>query len=124
MLMGYIWTFSGYAVLLVNYRGSLGSGEAGVRSLPGRVGVQDVKDCYDALLHVLKSEDFPIDKEKLFLYGGSHGGFLVTHLAGQYPVSATYYQFLLFLGPWSCISLLYLYKWLYLERNFIKYKLV
>ncbi|CAG0879625.1 unnamed protein product [Darwinula stevensoni] len=80
-----MFTACGYAVLLVNYRGSLGTGEAGVRSLPGRVGVQDVKDCYDALLHVLKSEDFPVDKEKLFLYGGSHGGFLVAHLAGQYP---------------------------------------
>ena len=53
-------------------------------SLPGRVGDQDVKDCYQAFQECLQT--FPkLNQEKAVLFGGSHGGFLVTHLAGQYP---------------------------------------
>ncbi|XP_054284993.1 acylamino-acid-releasing enzyme-like isoform X1 [Macrosteles quadrilineatus] len=75
---------AGFATLQVNFRGSTGVGQAGVDFLPGRVGDTDVKDCHQATLAALKQ--FPIlDPGKVVLYGGSHGGFLVTHLAGQYP---------------------------------------
>ena len=35
----------GYATLRINYRGSLGFGEEFLRSLPGKVGTLDVRDC-------------------------------------------------------------------------------
>ncbi|XP_072026007.1 acylamino-acid-releasing enzyme-like isoform X2 [Amphiura filiformis] len=73
----------GYAILIVNYRGSLGFGQAGVLSLPGKVGTQDVKDVHGAALQVLSSG--LVAKEKVAVMGGSHGGFLSTHLIGQYP---------------------------------------
>ena len=74
----------GYGVLFVNYRGSTGFGEDNVRSLLGNVGDMDVKDCHMAREVCL--ERYPnISREKCVLMGGSHGGFLVTHLAGQYP---------------------------------------
>ncbi|KAL0892730.1 hypothetical protein ABMA27_014445 [Loxostege sticticalis] len=73
----------GFAVLQINYRGSTGAGQASVRFLPTRVGSADVVDCKYATDVALKQ--FPVDENKLCLVGGSHGGFLVTHLSGQYP---------------------------------------
>ncbi|CAB4060212.1 APEH [Lepeophtheirus salmonis] len=74
----------GFSVLLVNYRGSLGYGDESVHGLLGNVGKDDVEDCIQALQECLKTNSHLNDKE-IFLWGASHGGFLVTHLAGQYP---------------------------------------
>ncbi|XP_034230379.1 acylamino-acid-releasing enzyme-like isoform X2 [Thrips palmi] len=74
----------GYGVLMVNYRGSIGSGDDSVNFLPKRVGDADVKDVHQAAQAAL--EQFPcLNPKKCVLFGGSHGGFLVTHLSGQYP---------------------------------------
>ncbi|XP_035761636.1 acylamino-acid-releasing enzyme isoform X1 [Neolamprologus brichardi] len=73
----------GFAVLLVNYRGSIGYGQDNILSLLGNVGSQDVKDVQFAVESVLKSSD--LDVQKVAVCGGSHGGFLACHLIGQYP---------------------------------------
>jgi len=75
---------SGYNIITVNYRGSTGFGEDFLQSLPGNVGTQDVKDCYQALLKA-KEEGIILDGDKVAAVGGSHGGFLSAHLIGQYP---------------------------------------
>ncbi|KAM6413698.1 LOW QUALITY PROTEIN: acylamino-acid-releasing enzyme [Rhynochetos jubatus] len=73
----------GFAVLLVNYRGSLGFGQDSVASLPGNVGTQDVRDVQLCVERVLQEE--PLDAGRVALVGGSHGGFLACHLVGQFP---------------------------------------
>uniref|UniRef100_A0A8C9GIA1 Acylamino-acid-releasing enzyme n=1 Tax=Piliocolobus tephrosceles TaxID=591936 RepID=A0A8C9GIA1_9PRIM len=73
----------GFAVLLVNYRGSTGFGQDSILSLPGNVGHQDVKDVQFAVEQVLQEEHF--DASHVALMGGSHGGFISCHLIGQYP---------------------------------------
>ncbi|XP_062441424.1 acylamino-acid-releasing enzyme [Rhea pennata] len=73
----------GFAVLLVNYRGSLGFGQDSVASLPGNVGTQDVQDVQHCVEQVLQEE--ALDSTRVALVGGSHGGFLACHLIGQFP---------------------------------------
>ncbi|WJX10671.1 acylaminoacyl-peptidase [Trifolium repens] len=73
----------GYSLLIVNYRGSLGFGEEALQSLPGNVGSQDVNDVLTAIDHVI---DLGLaSPSKIAVLGGSHGGFLTTHLIGQAP---------------------------------------
>ncbi|XP_049920816.1 S9 family peptidase isoform X1 [Epinephelus moara] len=74
----------GFAVLMVNYRGSTGFGQDSILSLIGQTGSQDVKDVQTAVLTVLQ-RDVTLDPERLAVFGGSHGGFLSCHLVGQYP---------------------------------------
>lgn len=73
----------GYNLLYVNYRGSLGFGEEALQSLPGNVGQQDVADVLNAVdLVIHKGLALPTN---IVVLGGSHGGFLATHLIGQAP---------------------------------------
>uniref|UniRef100_A0A672KA15 Uncharacterized LOC107556470 n=1 Tax=Sinocyclocheilus grahami TaxID=75366 RepID=A0A672KA15_SINGR len=74
----------GFAVLMVNYRGSTGFGQDGIESLLGNVGSQDVKDVHRAVLCTLQNE-MTLDPDRVAVMGGSHGGFLACHLVGQYP---------------------------------------
>uniref|UniRef100_A0A7I4ALI2 Prolyl endopeptidase n=1 Tax=Physcomitrium patens TaxID=3218 RepID=A0A7I4ALI2_PHYPA len=73
----------GYNLLYVNYRGSVGFGEEALSSLPGNIGRQDVGDVLAALNHVVKNG--MADPNKVSVMGGSHGGFLASHLLGQAP---------------------------------------
>jgi acylaminoacyl-peptidase len=74
---------SGFNVVLVNYRGSTGFGEEALQSLPGRVGAADVADCIAALAAAAATG--AVDSSRVAAVGGSHGGFLSAHLAGQQP---------------------------------------
>ena len=94
----------GFAIVRVNYRGSIGFGQAALELLPGNCGTMDVTDCMSSLEFAQRkiaervkeanpsNADLDISdvlsKVKslpVFVFGGSHGGFLVTHLTGQYP---------------------------------------
>ncbi|KAJ4847109.1 hypothetical protein Tsubulata_040644 [Turnera subulata] len=73
----------GYSLLIVNYRGSLGFGEEALQSLPGKIGSQDVNDVLTAIDHAIGIG--LASPSKIAVLGGSHGGFLTTHLIGQAP---------------------------------------
>jgi acylaminoacyl-peptidase len=91
----------GAAVLHVNYRGSPGFGQDSILSLPGNIGKNDVDDMMTALNHALtlrfdvsgarlttdaaNGHALLVDKSRVSVVGGSHGGFLAGHLIGQYP---------------------------------------
>ncbi|KAG2444971.1 hypothetical protein HYH02_008843 [Chlamydomonas schloesseri] len=73
----------GYAVIVPNYRGSTGYGQAALASLPGAIGRNDVDDCM-ACVDAVVAEGL-VDKSRVSVVGGSHGGFLTAHLLGQHP---------------------------------------
>lgn len=73
----------GYAVALVNYRGSTGFGQGLVESLPMRIGELDVKDVVEATKKIRDSG--LVDPNRIGICGGSHGGFLAGHCTGQFP---------------------------------------
>ena len=69
---------SGIAILLPNYRGSLGYGRDFAECLLGHVGKKDVEDV-EALTRIAISKNI-IDESRVAVYGGSHGGFLTAWL--------------------------------------------
>jgi len=71
----------GYAVLMVNYRGSVGFGQHSVDSLPGNIGRQDVHDVQAVAEQVAASG--AVDARRVVVMGGSHGGFLTLHCIAQ-----------------------------------------
>ncbi|KLO07772.1 alpha/beta-hydrolase [Schizopora paradoxa] len=79
------FVLAGYTLALPNYTGSLGYGEKNVKALIGKCGTLDVKDCVDAVDLLVQKGYANRGKGSLFVYGGSHGGFLAGHLIGQHP---------------------------------------
>lgn len=90
-------------IVHVNYRGSTGFGHSSVISLTdGHCGRQDVDDMMYALRHASALYVDPVNNHELVttttvgfhklvndaqvaVVGGSHGGYLASHLCGQYP---------------------------------------
>ncbi|XP_014284310.1 acylamino-acid-releasing enzyme isoform X2 [Halyomorpha halys] len=75
----------GFGMVMTNVRGTVGAGQASVNFLLGKVGKTDVRDSQQAAETVLKMFPGQLSPDKCVLYGGSYGGFLSLHLAGQYP---------------------------------------
>jgi dipeptidyl aminopeptidase/acylaminoacyl peptidase len=74
---------NGFAVLLVNYRGSTGYGRAHREALAGNIGFPESEDVIAALDHVIT--DGVADPARVFLEGWSWGGYLAMLNAGLNP---------------------------------------
>ncbi|KAJ5077881.1 acylamino-acid-releasing enzyme [Anaeramoeba ignava] len=74
----------GYQILIVNYRGSLGFHPKILNSLTGKVGTQDINDVQNAVKFSRENQIIS-EKTQIGVIGGSHGGFITTHLIGQFP---------------------------------------
>jgi dipeptidyl aminopeptidase/acylaminoacyl peptidase len=77
------WTSRGIGVVDVNYRGSTGFGRPYRDALRGRWGEIDVTDCIDAAAYL--AEQGEIDPERIWIEGGSAGGFVVLCALSMYP---------------------------------------
>ncbi len=86
------WTSRGFAVFDVNYAGSTGYGRKYRDSLKGLWGVADVEDCIAGARYLAEMKK--VDPKKIFIRGGSAGGF--TSLAALahsdiFAAGASYY---------------------------------
>lgn len=72
----------GYAVVFVNYRGSSGYGQDFSDQVREDYGGADFEDNMLAVDYVLENYDW-IDNDRLFVTGGSHGGFLTNWITTQ-----------------------------------------
>jgi len=76
---------AGFACLLVNYKGSIGFDENVLHALPGHIGDLDVRNVQSTAEHFLQKFEDRLDNQSVYVFGGSHGGFLTAQLIGQYP---------------------------------------
>ena len=86
------WTNRGFAVVDVNYRGSVGYGRKFRDSLKGNWGIYDTDDCI-AAVNFLSSKDL-VDSNKVAIRGGSAGGYTTINALtfhDTFAVGATYY---------------------------------
>ncbi|MDO5747126.1 MAG: S9 family peptidase [Actinomycetaceae bacterium] len=67
------WTTRGFAVLVVNYRGSTGFGRAYQDALNGNWGVSDVADCEAGVRYLV--DKGLVDPARVAIRGGSAGGY-------------------------------------------------
>jgi len=77
----------GYAVLIVNYRGSTGYGREYMLRLRGNWGICDVEDALSGVEFLAKQER--IDRDRTVIMGGSAGGFTVLQTMTQKPDAFT-----------------------------------
>ena len=77
------FTTRGYAVLLVNHRGSTGYGKAYMNMHRGNWGFYDVIDSISGVKHLAR--EGLVDERKAVIMGGSAGGFTVLQSLVDYP---------------------------------------
>jgi dipeptidyl aminopeptidase/acylaminoacyl peptidase len=80
---GQVYAGAGYAVVMGNPRGSSGYGEAHAQVVRGNVGEVSATDLL-ALLDAALAGDPSLDRTRVGVMGGSHGGFMTTWLAAHH----------------------------------------
>jgi dipeptidyl aminopeptidase/acylaminoacyl peptidase len=81
------FTTRGYAVLLVNHRGSTGYGRKYMLKQRGRWGLVDVEDCVSGAKYL--AEQGKIDGQRTVIMGGSAGGYTVLQTMVDAPEAFT-----------------------------------
>jgi dipeptidyl aminopeptidase/acylaminoacyl peptidase len=75
---------AGYAVLLIDFHGSTGYGQAFTDSISRDWGGKPLEDIKDGVAAALKKYPW-LDGTRMCALGGSYGGYLVNWIAGQWP---------------------------------------
>jgi dipeptidyl aminopeptidase/acylaminoacyl peptidase len=85
-----VWAGMGYAVVMVDFHGSSGYGEAFGKSIIGHWGDRPLEDLQKGWAYALKQYNF-LDGDRACALGGSYGGYMVAWIAGNWA------------KPWKCL---------------------
>ncbi len=85
-----VWAGMGYAVVMVDFHGSSGYGEAFAKSIVGHWGDRPLEDLQKGWAYALAHNDF-LDGDHACALGGSYGGYMVAWIAGNWA------------KPWKCL---------------------
>jgi len=85
-----IYTSAGYAVVMVNFHGSPGYGQAFTDAINDHWGDRPLEDLQKGWSAALASNAF-IDGDRACALGASYGGYMVNLIAGKWD------------GPWACL---------------------
>ena len=85
-----IYTSAGYAVVMINFHGSPGYGQAFTASINDPWGDRPLEDLQKGWAAALAENRF-IDGDRACALGGSYGGYMVNLIAGKWS------------GPWACL---------------------
>ena len=77
------FTQNGFSILDVNHRGSTGHGRAYRQALLGQWGEIDARDVADAIEYIVAERE--LDAGRVFIRGGSAGGYAVLRALTRYP---------------------------------------
>jgi len=75
---------AGFAVVMIDFHGSTGYGQAFTDSISGDWGGKPLEDLKLGLDEALKANPW-LDRENVCALGGSYGGFMINWIAGQWP---------------------------------------
>jgi len=75
---------AGFAVVMIDFHGSTGYGQAFTDSISGDWGGKPLEDLKLGLSEALKANPW-LDGENVCALGGSYGGFMINWIAGQWP---------------------------------------
>lgn len=85
-----VWAGMGYAVVMVDFHGSSGYGEAFAKSIIGHWGDRPLVDLQKGWSYALSRYAF-LDGDRACALGGSYGGYMVAWIAGNWT------------KPWKCL---------------------
>jgi acylaminoacyl-peptidase len=85
-----VWAAMGYAVVMVDFHGSSGYGEAFAKSIVGHWGDRPLTDLQKGWSYALSRFSF-LDGDRACALGGSYGGYMVAWIAGNWT------------KPWKCL---------------------
>jgi len=85
-----VWAGMGYAVVMVDFHGSSGYGEAFAKSIVGHWGDRPLTDLQKGWSYALSRYGF-LDGDRACALGGSYGGYMVAWIAGNWT------------KPWKCL---------------------